>query len=334
MATQATLEQWEELYDLAIEITKLKPWNAYWDMDLIAVETKKNEEPNFVSIMGKGGTYTGISVYRGMEGYSDFCQISNDDYNVPATFVMSDQNCITCYWGNRDEVDDDMYSIIKQLGLRFRGNGNWIYFKTFEKKSFPSLPNYGEVKMLIETYKGLIETLKYEEYQESIFDKGDIIYTQKDEDNHWFSYTVPRPMEPERYNTILVNDSNLIDYFKNMDDSDLELAIDMDYMMVPTNDKGFERPINPLAYIVFDLRNDQILHFDLIHPDQEDYEVIMNNFLGAIEHFGKPKHVYARNPYILNWLDFICEKLDIPLVEDDLEEIDDIFNMLKHMDME
>lgn len=334
MATQATLEQWEELYDLAIEITKLKPWNAYWDMDLIAVETKKNEEPNFVSIMGKGGTCTGISVYRGMEGYSDFCQISNDDYNVPATFVMSDQNCITCYWGNRDEVDDDMYSIIKQLGLRFRGNGNWIYFKTFEKKSFPSLPNYGEVKMLIETYKGLIETLKHEEYQESIFDKGDIIYTQKDEDNHWFSYTVPRPMEPERYNTILVNDSNLIDYFKNMDDSDSELAIDMDYMMVPTNDAGFERPINPLAYIVFDLRNDQILHFDLIHPDQEDYEVIMNNFLGAIEHFGKPKHVYARNPYILNWLDFICEKLDIPLVEDDLEEIDDIFNMLKHMDME
>lgn len=72
-----------------------------------------------------------------------------------------------------------MYSIIKQLGLRFRGNGNWIYFKTFEKKSFPSLPNYGEVKMLIETYKGLIETLKHEEYQESIFDKGDIIYTQK-----------------------------------------------------------------------------------------------------------------------------------------------------------
>ena len=247
---------------------------------------------------------------------------------------MSDQNCITCYWGNRDEIDDDMYSIIKQLGLRFRGNGNWIYFKTFEKKSFPSLPNYGEVKMLIETYKGLIETLKHEEYQESIFEKGDIIYTQKDEDNHWFSYTVPRPTEPERYNTILINDTNLIDHFKNMDDSDLELAIDMDYMMVPTNDKGFERPINPLAYIVFDLRNDQILHFDLIHPDQEDFEVIMDNFLGVVDHFGKPKHVYARNPYILSWLEYICDELDIPLVEDDLEEIDDIFNMLKHMDME
>ena len=269
-----------------------------------------------------------------MEGYSDFCQICNDDYNVPATFVMSDQNCITCYWGNRDEIDDEMYSIIKQLGLRFRGNGNWIYFKTFEKKSFPSLPNYGEIKMLIETYKGLIETLKHEDYQESIFAGGDILYTQKDEDGNWFSYTVPRPMEPERYNTILVNDSNLIDYFKNIKDGDLELAIDMDYMMVPTNDEGFERPINPLAYIVFDLRNNQILHFDLIHPDQEDYEVIMNNFLGAIEHFGKPKHVYVRNPYILNWLDFICEKLDIPLVKDNLEEIDDIFNMLKHMDME
>ena len=88
------------------------------------------------------------------------------------------------------------------------------------------------------------------------------------------------------------------------------------------------------AYIVFDLRNNQILHFDLIHPDQEDYEVIMNNFLGAIENFGKPKHVYARNPYILNWLEYICEKLEIPLVEDNLEEIEDIFEMLKQFGVE
>ena len=43
----------------------------------------------------------------------------------------------------------------------------------------------------------------------------EIFFThKKDEDGNWFSYTVPRPMEPERYNTILVNDSNLIDYFK------------------------------------------------------------------------------------------------------------------------
>ncbi len=91
--------------------------------------------------------------------------------------------------------------------------GTGFIFKTFEKKSFPSLPNYGEIKMLIETYKGLIETLKHEDYQESIFEGGDILYTQKYKDGNWFSYTVPRPMEPERYNTILVNDSNLIDYF-------------------------------------------------------------------------------------------------------------------------
>ena len=51
MATPATLEQWKELYDLAIEITKLKPWNSYWDMDLIAVETKKNEEPSMKDFM-------------------------------------------------------------------------------------------------------------------------------------------------------------------------------------------------------------------------------------------------------------------------------------------
>ena len=50
---------------------------------------------------------------------------------------MSDQNCITCYWGNRDEIDDEMYSIIKQLGLRFRGNGKLdLFLKLLKRKVF------------------------------------------------------------------------------------------------------------------------------------------------------------------------------------------------------
>lgn len=329
MATKATIEQWKELYDLTLKITKLKPWQTYWESDLIAIETKRNEEPNFVSIMGKGDRCIGISVYPGIEGYSDYCQIHNGAYTLPPTFIMSDQNCFTCYWGNRSEVDKETYSIIKQLGLKFRGNGNWIYFKTFEKKSFPSLPNYGEVKTMIETYKGLLYTLQHEEYNEEVYKNQEIVYTQKDEDGNWFSYTVPRPEVPNRYSTIAVNEPALIEHFQSLPTSDIELAIDMDYMMLPTQDEGFERPINPLAYIVYDLRDNQVLHFDLIHPDQEDYAIIMNNFLGAIDHFGKPKHVYARNPYILNWLEYICKTLNIELIQDDLEEIDDIFEMLR-----
>ena len=38
-----------------------------------------------------------------------------------------------------------------------------------------------------------------------------------------------------------MNDASLIEHFKNIETSDLELAIDIDYMMVPTNDTGFER---------------------------------------------------------------------------------------------
>ena len=154
-----------------------------------------------------------------------------------------------------------------------------------------------------------------------------------DDEQNWFSYTIDRPLPPDRYSTIYINDSNLISHFKSLAQSDLELAIDMDYMMVPTNDKGFERPINPLAFMVYDLKENTILHFDLIHPDEETYEVIMDNFLGALDHFGKPKNVYARNPYILSWLEFICDTLEIPLIQDDLDELDDIFEMLKQSDI-
>ena len=44
--------------------------------------------------------------------------------------------------------------------------------------------------------------------------------------------------------------------------------------------------------------------------------------------------MYMREILILNWLEYICEKLEIPLVEDNLEEIEDIFEMLKQFGVE
>ena len=64
--------------------------------------------------------------------------------------------------------------------------------------------------------------------------------------------------------------------------------------------------------------------------------VLLDEYLNYLEVIKGRSHntVIEYRTDILMFLDFICEKLEIPLVEDDLEEIDDIFNMLKHMDME
>ena len=329
--SKATIKQWKELYDLVLKIDAKKPWEKYWDQDLFSIELKRDEEPLFISIMGQAGTCIGIATYKGMEGFSDFYQVCDETYHLSPEFVMSDQNCLTAYWGSKEYLDDESLEIIDKLGITFRDENSWIYFKAFERKSFPSLPNYAEVNLLIEAYKGLLFAL---EHDFTNFDSGDISYTMKDEDEdgNYTTISMPRPIEPDRYCQILVEDE-VINQLKSKTTCDIELAVDFDYTMFPVMDEGFERPINPLAFILYDLREDTILNFDLIHPDQEDYEVILDNVIGAMNHFGLPKNVYAKNPYIINWLTYLCNKLNVPLIKDDLTELDEIFDDLKQLKM-
>lgn len=37
MRNEATLDEWKELYDIAIKIKDLKPWEYLYDMDIITI---------------------------------------------------------------------------------------------------------------------------------------------------------------------------------------------------------------------------------------------------------------------------------------------------------
>ena len=51
MRQEATIEVWRELYQLATKIKELKPWEQFWDMDLIAIQDEHEEEPIFISVL-------------------------------------------------------------------------------------------------------------------------------------------------------------------------------------------------------------------------------------------------------------------------------------------
>ena len=51
---------------------------------------------------------------------------------------MHDQTCLVFYLGDRVEVPKQQKEIIKELGLRYRGNGNWPYFLSYKKRFIPN----------------------------------------------------------------------------------------------------------------------------------------------------------------------------------------------------
>ena len=68
MRKEAALEQWGALYEAAARIKDLKPWEKFWDMDMIGVQNGEEEDTVFFSVLGKGGECYGIAVYEGYEG--------------------------------------------------------------------------------------------------------------------------------------------------------------------------------------------------------------------------------------------------------------------------
>ena len=67
MRKEAGREEWKKLYDVATRIRELKPWEDFWDLDLICLREGEKEDAAFVSILGKGGEYYGIVVYEGSQ---------------------------------------------------------------------------------------------------------------------------------------------------------------------------------------------------------------------------------------------------------------------------
>jgi hypothetical protein len=68
MRKEASLEQWKVLYEAATCIKELKPWEMFWDMDLIAIRNGAEEDTVFFSILGRAETVMESLSMRVMKG--------------------------------------------------------------------------------------------------------------------------------------------------------------------------------------------------------------------------------------------------------------------------
>ena len=115
----ATLEQWKDLYDLADRLKERKPWQQFEDIDLIQIKLPEYREAFTCSFMGKHEFCPGISLYYGIEGYSDVMMLmESGDFPVPSTYVMGDIHALTCYYGDQEELDAAGTTSQEHLRLR------------------------------------------------------------------------------------------------------------------------------------------------------------------------------------------------------------------------
>lgn len=327
---QATLEQWRELYRQADTLKEKKPWTFFEDIDLIAIQFLEYREPFYCSIMGKQENCPGITMYYGMQGFSDLVMLMDSyQYPTPTTYTMGDITCMTCYYGSFSELESDHRKLLQDLGLTYHGDQDWTYFYSFEPRYVPINLNKEQVLQctkILTVLNDVVDQVKADPSLLPAFDQGELLMVKSAKELELSS--VPLPYTMPRFMTAKVSQT-LLEEYKEQEHTDMELALDLNYFFTPIDDPDYDRPLNPLVLLAYDLKADLILAGDVLSLEDDEMDRIVSVFFYVLDRIGIPKRLYARNPKILFGMEYICEQLGIEIVMDPLEEMDDIFAHLQ-----
>lgn len=305
---EASLEEWRALYEAAAKIKELKPWERFWDMDLFALG--EGEDVVFAVILGRGGECYGISIYEGLEGLNDFMMLCNQaKLNLSETYVGFTQNNLTCYWGNRDELSQEQYQIIKSLGYKFRGKNQWPYFMSYRTGYLPYNMDAEEVGRMTVYLSRLAQAIAY--YEENKFDvgfeRGNMFYYAPDEKTgQWSGAERGLPFVSYQFLQLDIADEKFMQEFCKIPQKNYEWDIHIECVPAGINDAEYERPGVARMVMLADTASGMILGADIVKPDEFEGNVLINSVLQVISKSGRPKGIRVCNDIMENYLCDLC----------------------------
>lgn len=317
MRKEAAIEQWKKLYEVATRLKEMKPWEKFWDLDIIGIREGAEEDTAFYSILGRGGDCYGIVVYEGYEGFNDFMMLTmKEQLNLPMEYVMFSQKNLTCYWGNRDELTENQRKIIKEMGYKYRGKNQWLYFLSFEPGYYPYNLDQDEVVRMTNYFLNLELALQcYESEQVRVdFEHGEMYYFEFGEDKKTWKFEArPLPFTSFQFGNLLITDDELLEDLKNAPKCKAVLEADIAILGISVSDKKFKRPANPATCMIADAASRMMLSCKLQEPGEDAIVALAEEMIGFIFQYGAPKEVRVSNILVEAGLEQICQTCGIKL---------------------
>ena len=317
MRKEASLEQWKSLYEVTTRIKEMKPWEKFWDLDIIGIRRGREEDTAFISILGRGGDCYGIVVYEGYEGLNKFLMLTmQEQMNLSTKYVMYNQSNLTCYWGNRDELSDKQRKIIKDLGYKYRGKNQWLYFISYEPGYFPYNLDESEVLRMTQYIEDLELALKYydENSVDVSFDEGNMFLLSLNEDKKSWDFDEELlPFTAFQFGSLQIANNELLAELSSVKKNKMILEIDTYPMGVSVADKKFDRPANPTLCLIGDSVSEMMIVCEMTEPDDDPILILADKLIDFIFRCGAPKEIRVSNIIVEAGLEQICDVCGIKL---------------------
>lgn len=136
---QASQADWGRLFEAAIRIKQMAPWEWVDEADVFGVQDPETGEIGFVSVMGALGEHTAVSVYLGATALAKFMYLQEAPPELLLEYpeMLLEIPQLQASFEDRGVLDDWDRQLIRNLGLKFRGRNAWPRFQSFRPGFMP-----------------------------------------------------------------------------------------------------------------------------------------------------------------------------------------------------
>ena len=310
MRKEASLEQWGTLYEVATRVKAQKPWEKFWDMDLIGIQKGEEKDTTFFSVLGRSGECYGISVYEGYEGLNNFLMLAMwQELNLSPEYAIFSQKNLTCYWGNRDELTAKQRKTIKDLGYAYRGKNQWLYFMSFEPGYQPYNMGAEEVLRMSGHLRDLESALqRYESDCVKVdFEQGNMLLANYETNTGNLQLEeAPLPFTDFQLRELLIEDGEILSDLAGAPKCKAVLEAEVAVTGASVADPKYNRPAHLALALLGDAQSGAIVDFCMSEPGDEPILSLAEMLLGFITQYGAPKEIRVSNMIVEAGLEEIC----------------------------
>lgn len=315
-----TLDEWRRLYDLAIQVKSLAPWQWMTEADLFGVQNPETKELGFVSVMGMVEEHFAIGVYRGAEGLYrllDFAQAA--PFVEPMELFQIPQ--LQLSFEDREMLEAEDRAVIQQLGLKFRGRQAWPLFRDYRPGLAPWFVDRADARFIGFALEQLLEVAPQVKDHPNWLDQGDderyLVRVPKKQQRTWvWTDQVKRIRPPKPTPIEVMMDTELLAAVKKLPKGKYQVEVDCFLLPTPIGPKGI-RPYYPYMLLVVDAQAGVVMGFEMLEPKPSVdamWGMVPLTLIQQLASTGRlPQEIRVGMPLLMALLKGITDELDIPV---------------------
>ena len=315
-----TTAQWAKLYETAKELRTLKPWAFLRDCDYIAVTPPGAEKPVYFVTFGILGEMMGIAMFRSERELYGMDRIRERAAQGVPLAALGMQDCLMCYFGDRTDLAPEDMKVIRTLNLRFRGNGQWIYFRSLKIGHAPWHICSREAESLIaalqEYSNAVVDYLSGKAVVD--FDEDEYLHRRHITDEtgahpKWRYSSEKLDLQPVVPDPNIVIDELYLARLRRRGRANYEVDFDVLYMPAPVQEHRNRRPYFPRLILIMQHWGDFILEQGIARPDETLENMTLTMLERLVKENGLPRVIHVRDVEVAALVSDWCSKLGVAL---------------------